>query len=129
MIIFIRIYHPISINLNQNKANGLKIDSNGLSLENASSTQSGAMSSTDKQNLDAAIQDINNIKAGSADLPYIKDENGSFSGTLTGENTIFTGSVQIREPIEDNEATNKSYVDDQIKNIKLSYYTPNVDES
>ena len=121
--------NAISINLNQNKANGLKIDSNGLSLENASSTQSGAMSSTDKQNLDAAIQDINNIKAGSADLPYIKDENGSFSGTLTGENTIFTGSVQIREPIEDNEATNKSYVDDQIKNIKLSYYTPNVDES
>ena len=120
--------NTISINLNQNKANGLKIDSDGLSLENASSTQSGAMSATDKQNLDAAIQDINKIKAGSTDLPYIKDENGSFSGTLTGENTIFTGSVQIREPIEDNEATNKSYVDDQIKNIKLSYYTPNVDE-
>lgn len=120
--------NTISINLNQNKANGLKIDSDGLSLENASSTQSGAMSATDKQNLDTAIQDINNIKTGSADLPYIKDENGSFSGTLTGENTIFTGSVQIREPIEDNEATNKSYVDDQIKNIKLSYYTPNVDE-
>ena len=121
--------NAISINLNQNKANGLKIDSDGLSLENASSTQSGAMSAIDKQNLDAAIQDINNIKAGSTDLPYIKDENGSFSGTLTGENTIFTGSVQIRKPIEDNEATNKSYVDDQIKNIKLSYYTPNVDES
>ena len=120
--------NAISINLNQNKANGLKIDSDGLSLENASSTQSGAMSATDKQNLDTAIQDINNIKTGSADLPYIKDENGSFSGTLTGENTIFTGSVQIREPLEDNEATNKSYVDDQIKNIKLSYYTPNVDE-
>ena len=121
--------NTISINLNQNKSNGLKIDSDGLSLENASSTQSGAMNATDKQNLDTAIQDINNIKTGSADLPYIKDENGSFSGTLTGENTIFTGSVQIREPIEDNEATNKSYVDDQIKNIKLSYYTPNVDES
>ena len=120
--------NAISINLNQNKANGLKIDSDGLYLENASSTQSGAMSASDKQNLDTAIQDINNIKTGSADLPYIKDENGSFSGTLTGENTIFTGSVQIREPIEDNEATNKSYVDDQIKNIKLSYYTPNVDE-
>ena len=120
--------NTISINLNQNKANGLKIDSDGLSLENVSSTQSGAMSATDKQNLDTAIQDINNIKTGSADLPYIKDENGSFSGTLTGENTIFTGSVQIREPIEENEATNKSYVDDQIKNIKLSYYTPNVDE-
>ena len=120
--------NAISINLNQDKANGLKIDSDGLSLENASSTQSGAMSATDKQNLDTAIQDINNIKTGSTDFPYIKDENGSFSGTLTGENTIFTGSVQIREPIEDNEATNKSYVDDQIKNIKLSYYTPNVDE-
>lgn len=120
--------NTISINLNQNKANGLKIDSDGLSLENASSVQSGAMSAIDKQNLDTAIQDINNIKTGSTDFPYIKDKNGSFSGTLTGENTIFTGSVQIREPIEDNEATNKSYVDDQIKNVKLSYYTPNVDE-
>lgn len=135
----------ISVVIAADNANGLAVDTNGIKLNLATTSAAGAMSAADKTKLDTAISEeqltavenevdtlqteVNNIKRGTTDLGYLKAANPTYTGTMTGIDATFSGNVVIPTPDTDNEAANKSYVDDQIKNIKLSYYTPNVDES
>lgn len=44
--------------------------------------------------------------------------NPTYTGSLTGENATFTGSVQVSAPDQDNEAANKSYVDTALADAK-----------
>lgn len=44
--------------------------------------------------------------------------NPTYTGSLTGENATFTGSVQVSTPDQDNEAANKSYVDTALADAK-----------
>lgn len=134
----------ISVVIAADNANGLAVDTSGLKLNLATTSAAGAMSAADKTKLDTAISEeqltavenevdtlqteVNNIKSGTTDLGYLKAANPTYTGTLNGVNATFTGDVIVPTPDGDTEAANKSYVDDQIKNIKLSYYTPNVDE-
>ena len=50
------------------------------------------------------IPDIN-------DLPYLDENNPTYTGTLTGENAAFSGTVTVATPTAEGEAANKGYVD------------------
>ena len=133
----------VSVQIDAANSNGLALDSAGLKLNLATTSTAGAMSAADKTKLDTAISEeqlttieneidtlqteVNNIKSGTTDLGYLKATNPTYTGTITGIDATFSGNVVIPTPDTDNEAANKSYVDNQVKNIKLSYYTPNVD--
>ena len=69
-------------------------------------------------------QDIENIENGTTELPYIENNDGSFTGTLLGEyitlsggiateTATFTKSVMVPvTPVDDRNAVSKKYADD-----------------
>ena len=63
--------------------------------------------------------EIANLKNGTTELPYIKKDNGNFSGTLKGgyyegSGGTYSGNLTIPlTPTENTHATSKKYVDDQ----------------
>ena len=86
-------------------------------------------SSGETENLpDPSEADEGKILSVGADGNYIltdnpaKDKldkaNPTYTGSLTGENATFTGSVQVSTPDQDNEAANKSYVDTALADAK-----------
>lgn len=103
--------NEISLSIDSAGANGLKVGTNGLGLDLATSTTSGAMAASDKTAIASNTTEITNIKNGTTELPYLKETNPTYEGTLIGVDATFTGSVQISTPDQDNEAANKSYVD------------------
>lgn len=60
---------------------------------------------------------VDNIENGTTELPYLKENNPTYEGTLIGGDATFTGSVQVSTPTEDNQAANKSYVDSAVAGI------------
>ena len=103
--------NEISLSIDSAGANGLKVGANGLGLDLATSTTPGAMAASDKTAIASNTTEITNIKNGTTELPYLKETNPTYEGTLIGVDATFTGSVQISTPDQDNEAANKSYVD------------------
>lgn len=103
--------NEISLSIDSAGANGLKVGTNGLGLDLATATTSGAMAASDKIAIASNTTEITNIKDGTTELPYLKETNPTYEGTLIGGDATFTGSVQISTPDQDNEAANKSYVD------------------
>lgn len=103
--------NEISLSIDSAGANGLKVGTNGLGLDLATSTTPGAMAASDKTAIVSNTTEITNIKNGTTELPYLKETNPTYEGTLIGVDATFTGSVQISTPDQDNEAANKSYVD------------------
>ena len=55
----------------------------------------------------ATIDQIPNV----SDLPYLDENNPTYTGTLAGENAAFSGTVTIATPTAESEAVNKGYVD------------------
>lgn len=101
----------ISLSIDGSDANGLKAGTSGLGLDLATDTTSGAMAASDKLAIASNATEITNIKNGTTELPYLKETNPTYEGTLIGGDATFTGSVQVSTPDQDNEAANKSYVD------------------
>ena len=76
------------------------------------------MAASDKTAIASNTTEITNIKNGTTELPYLKETNPTYEGTLIGVDATFTGSVQISTPDQDNEAANKSYVDTALAEAK-----------
>ena len=55
----------------------------------------------------ATIDQIPNV----SDLPYLDENNPTYTGTLAGENAAFSGTVTVATPTAEGEAANKGYVD------------------
>ena len=110
--------NEISLSIDSAGANGLKVGANGLGLDLATSTTPGAMAASDKTAIASNTTEITNIKNGTTELPYLKETNPTYEGTLIGGDATFTGSVQISTPDQDNEAANKSYVDTALAEAK-----------
>ena len=55
----------------------------------------------------ATIDQIPNV----SDLPYLDENNPTYTGNLTGENAAFSGTVTVATPTAEGEAANKGYVD------------------
>lgn len=55
----------------------------------------------------ATIDQIPNV----SDLPYLDENNPTYTGNLTGENAVFSGTVTVATPAAEGEAANKGYVD------------------
>ena len=55
----------------------------------------------------ATIDQIPNV----SDLPYLDENNPTYTGNLTGENAAFSGTVTVATPTVEGEAANKGYVD------------------
>lgn len=110
--------NEISLSIDSAGANGLKVGTNGLGLDLATSTTPGAMAASDKTAIASNTTEITNIKNGTTELPYLKETNPTYEGTLIGVDATFTGSVQISTPDQDNEAANKSYVDTALAEAK-----------
>ena len=110
--------NEISLSIDSAGANGLKVGTNGLGLDLATSTTPGAMAASDKTAIASNTTEITNIKNGTTELPYLKETNPTYEGTLIGGDATFTGSVQISTPDKDNEAANKSYVDTALAEAK-----------
>lgn len=115
--------NEISLSIDSAGANGLKVGANGLGLDLATGTTSGAMAASDKLAIASNTTEITNIKDGTTELPYLKETNPAYEGTLIGGDAIFTGSVQISTPDQDNEVANKGYVDTALAEAKS--YTDN----
>lgn len=115
--------NEISLSIDSAGANGLKVGANGLGLDLATGTTSGAMAASDKIAIASNTTEITNIKDGTTELPYLKETNPTYEGTLIGGDATFTGSVQISTPDQDNEAANKGYVDTALAEAKS--YTDN----
>lgn len=115
--------NEISLSIDSAGANGLKVGANGLGLDLATGTTSGAMAASDKTAIASNTTEITNIKDGTTELPYLKEANPTYEGTLIGGDATFTGSVQISTPDQDNEAANKGYVDTALAEAKS--YTDN----
>ena len=110
--------NEISLSIDNAGANGLKVGANGLGLDLATGTTPGAMAASDKTAIASNTTEITNIKNGTTELPYLKETNPTYEGTLIGVDATFTGSVQISTPDQDNEAANKSYVDTALAEAK-----------
>ena len=110
--------NEISLSIDSAGANGLKVGANGLGLDLATATTPGAMAASDKTAIASNTTEITNIKNGTTELPYLKETNPTYEGTLIGVDATFTGSVQISTPDQDNEAANKSYVDTALAEAK-----------
>lgn len=115
--------NEISLSIDSAGANGLKVGANGLGLDLATGTTSGAMAASDKTAIASNTTEITNIKDGTTELPYLKETNPTYEGTLIGGDATFTGSVQVSTPDQDNEAANKGYVDTALAEAKS--YTDN----
>ena len=116
--ISISLENEISLSIDSAGANGLKVGTNGLGLDLATATTSGAMAASDKTAIASNTTEITNIKNGTTELPYLKETNPTYEGTLIGGDATFTGSVQVSTPDQDNEAANKSYVDTALAEAK-----------
>lgn len=116
--ISISLENEISLSIDSAGANGLKVGANGLGLDLATATTSGAMAASDKTAIASNTTEITNIKNGTTELPYLKETNPTYEGTLIGGDATFTGSVQVSTPDQDNEAANKSYVDTALAEAK-----------
>lgn len=110
--------NEISLSIDSAGANGLKVGTNGLGLDLATNTTSGAMAASDKIAIASNTTEITNIKDGTTELPYLKETNPTYEGTLIGGDATFTGSVQVSTPDQDNEAANKGYVDTALAEAK-----------
>lgn len=115
--------NEISLSIDSAGANGLKVGANGLGLDLATDTTPGAMAASDKIAITSNTTEITNIKNGTTELPYLKETNPTYEGTLIGGDATFTGSVQVSTPDQDNEAANKGYVDAALAEAKS--YTDN----
>ena len=116
--ISISLENEISLSIDSAGANGLKVGTNGLGLDLATTTTSGAMAASDKTAIASNTTEITNIKNGTTELPYLKETNPTYEGTLIGGDATFTGSVQVSTPDQDNEAANKAYVDTALAEAK-----------
>ena len=116
--ISISLENEISLSIDSAGANGLKVGTNGLGLDLATTTTPGAMAASDKTAIASNTTEITNIKNGTTELPYLKETNPTYEGTLIGGDATFTGSVQVSTPDQDNEAANKSYVDTALAEAK-----------
>lgn len=122
----------VSVQIDAANSNGLALDSTGLKLNLATTSAAGAMSAADKTKLDTAISEeqltavenevdtlqteVNNIKSGTTDLGYLKATDPSYTGTMTGVNATFSGTVSVNQPIKNAHAATKKYVDDKAGN-------------
>lgn len=118
----------ISVVVDSNGANGLSTSSTGLKLSLATEASAGAMSANDKialrnaeNDIDAIEGDIASIKNGTVSLPYIKNNAGSFTGGLSGDNLTLSGNASASTtPTEDVHLTNKKYVDEKVASVDVS---------
>ena len=75
--------NEISLSIDSAGANGLKVGTNGLGLDLATSATPGAMAASDKTAIASNTTEITNIKNGTTELPYVKNTGGTINGTLT----------------------------------------------
>lgn len=128
----------ISVKVDSTNSNGIEVTEQGIKLNPATSSTSGAMSGADKAKLDASstteqmnqaistavsnatnpinssINSINDsiskLTNGTTELPYIKDTGDTVSGSYD-----FTGAtVKVAEPTENANVTTKQYVDNKV---------------
>ena len=74
-----------------------------VGAENPSFTGTATLNGKNVATIDQ-IPDVN-------DLPYLDENNPTYTGNLTGENAAFSGTVTVATPTAEGEAANKGYVD------------------
>ena len=62
----------------------------------------------------ATVDQIPNI----SDLPYLDENNPTYTGTLAGADATFSGVVSVPTPTQDGQAVNKQYVDQAIASVQ-----------
>lgn len=105
---------PTPTALDEGKIISVDTSGNYVLIDNPSSGETENLpdpSEADEGKILSVGADGNYILTDNSAKDKLDKANPTYTGSLTGENATFTGSVQVSTPDQDNEAANKSYVD------------------